>query len=266
MCLVVAALGQSARWPLVIAANRDEFHARPAAPAHWWEEGIFGGRDLQAGGTWLAVTRDGRFALLTNVREPERKDPSAPSRGALVPSLLTAEAALPDALAALTDPARGYNGFNLLAGARTNWWWGSNRGARSLALPSGRLGLSNAQLDTPWPKLVRTRAALDRWLAQDATDVEPVFAALGDRTLVQDASLPSTGVPLEWERRLSAAFITSESYGTRCSTVITVDAGGRLRFEERSFGADGEPTGTVVEAFALAREREVRGERPTLPA
>lgn len=266
MCLVVASLGGSARWPLVLAANRDEFHARPARPAHWWEEGIFGGRDLQAGGTWLAVTRDGRFALLTNVREPGRKDPAAPSRGALVPALLARDAALPDTLAALTDPALGYNGFNLLAGSRTQWWWGSNRGARVYAPGAGPLGLSNAQLDTPWPKLQRTRAALDRWLAQDAIEIEPLFAALADRTLAEDALLPSTGVSLDWERRLSAPFIVSESYGTRCSTVVTIDATGQLRFEERSFGPDGESAGTVVETFALPREQPARPRRPTLPA
>ena len=255
MCLVAAALGRSRRWPFVLAANRDEYHARPAAPAHWWAEGVFGGRDLKAGGTWLAVTRDGRFALLTNVREPERKDPSAPSRGALVPTLLTSEAPLPEALAVLTDPRLGYNGFNLLAGSTQGWWWGSNRGARARTLAPAALGLSNAQLDTPWPKLVRTRGALERWLHDDSPDVEPLFAALADRRLAEDAVLPSTGVSLEWERRLSAPFIVGENYGTRCSTVITIDAAGALRFEERSFDPRGELTGSVVETFALPRQQ-----------
>lgn len=264
MCLAIAALGRSSRWPLVLAANRDEFHARPTRPAHWWDEGIFGGRDLQAGGTWLAVTRDGRFALLTNVREPGRKDPAAPSRGALVPALLAPDAAFPATLAALTDPALGYNGFNLLAGSRTGWWWGSNRGARAFAPGAGPLGLSNAQLDTPWPKVVRTREAMERWLLQGSGDIEPLFAALADRTLAEDRLLPSTGVSLEWERRLSAAFIVGESYGTRCSTVVSIDADGQLRFEERSFGPQGEPLGTVVETFPLAREQRLS--RPTLPA
>jgi uncharacterized protein with NRDE domain len=256
MCLAVVALGAHPRYALVVAANRDEFHARAAAPAAWGEDepfvDVFAGRDLAAGGTWFAAHRNGRWALVTNVREGGRNDPAASSRGALVPQVLNA--ADPDAaFSAIEAAAQRYNGFNLLAGDAQGAQWMSNRGAGGRRLQSGLHGLSNALIDTPWPKVVGTRARLATWAAAGDPDVEPVFAALADRTRAADALLPATGVPLETERMLSSPFIVSANYGTRCSTVLTIDHMGVARFLERTFDARGEMTGAASTEFRLPR-------------
>lgn len=253
MCLAVVALDRHQRYGLVVAANRDEFHARPTAPAAWWDDSLLAGRDLEAGGTWLGVTRAGRFALLTNVREPHRVDRGAPSRGALVPEVLRDAAPVHDALARVRDRGARHNGFNLLAGDSGEAAWTSNRADGVVALAAGVHGLSNALLDAPWPKVLRIEAAVSAWLATGGDDPEPLFGALGDRRLADDAELPSTGVPLEWERVLSAPFIVSERYGTRSSTVVTVDRGGHVRFVERSFDASGNPSGEVAHHFDVER-------------
>lgn len=252
MCLAALALDVHPTYALVVAANRDEYHARPTAPAHWWEEGLLAGRDLHAGGTWLGVTRDGRFALLTNFRDPSRNDPNAPSRGALVPEVLTDAAGLDRALDRIAKRGGSYNGFNLLAGTFDHATWMSNRSDASRRLPRGSYGLSNALLDTPWPKVVWTKRALDDWIRRADHDPEPLLEALAERELAADAELPSTGVALEWERRLSSPFILSEAYGTRCSTVFTIDRQGHATFIERSFDAEGNPTGEVRESFDVA--------------
>lgn len=254
MCLAVLAFDVHPRFAVVIAANRDEFHARPCEPAAWWDEGWLAGRDLKAGGTWLGVTREGRYALLTNVRDPSRKNnPVAPSRGLLVPQVLAAAGPIPAALErARIDGAR-HNGFNLLAGTRDEAAWTSNHAERSSTLAAGLYGLSNAQLDVPWPKVERTKAVLVRWVGEGNEDPSALFAALGDRTLAPDAALPSTGVTLDWERRLSAPFIQSDAYGTRSSTVLTIDRDGDVRFIERSFDANGDTTGEVENQFRAVR-------------
>ena len=253
MCLVVVALAAHPRYSLVIAANRDEHHARAALPAHWGDRppyaGVLAGRDLEAGGTWMGVRGDGRWALVTNVREGRGGDTAAPSRGELVPDVLNATPA--SALAALERKAANYNGFNLLVGDADSATWVSNRAAGAQSLARGIHGLSNARLDTPWPKLTRTRAAMHAWAARGDDDLAPLFAALADRTRAADADLPSTGVSLEWERLLSAPFIVGDGYGTRCSTVLAVGRDGSARFVERSFDARGEATGEVAFDFAV---------------
>jgi len=249
MCLAIIAIDAHPRYSLVVAANRDEFHARPTAAAAWWDETLVAGRDLQAGGTWLGVTRAGRFAFLTNVREPHRTDRALPSRGALVPHVLRDASPPPRALAAARERGLRHNGFNLVAGTAVTAAWTSNRAERVVELAPGVHGLSNALLDAPWPKVVRTEAAVSAWLAASLDDVEPLFDALADRTIAPDAALPNTGVALDWERRLSAAFIVSDNYGTRSSTIVTIDRSGRARFVERSFAASGHPCGQVVHDF-----------------
>ena len=251
MCLVAVALDAHPRYRLAIAANRDEFHARPAAPAHWWPEGWLAGRDLDAGGTWFGVRRDGRWALVTNVREPGRRDVNAASRGELVTQALAAGALDPW----LDDAAvRGasYNGYNLLAGDASAARWQSNRRPGTTLLPPGVIALSNAGLGTPWPKVERVSAVLAAWAARADPSTDALFDALADRERAPDHALPSTGVTLEWERLLSAPFILGERYGTRCSTLLTVDRDGQARFVERSFDAAGRLNGVVDEAFALA--------------
>jgi len=251
MCLALVALDAHPRYAVVIAANRDEFHARPTAGAAWWDEGWLAGRDLVAGGTWLGVTRRGRWALLTNVREPARNDPGAPSRGALVTAVLGHSGAPDAALAAVVAGASAHNGFNLLAGDREGGHFASNR-ARGAALAApGVHGQSNATLDTPWPKIARTRDGFERWCAAGDDDAEPLFALLADTTRARDEDLPATGVPLERERALSSPFIVGEQYGTRASTVVTIGRDGRVRFVERSFDAAGRATGAARFEFDL---------------
>lgn len=251
MCLALLALAAHPRYPLVLAANRDEFHARPTAPASWWMDAFLAGRDLLAGGTWLGVRRDGRFALLTNIREPHRNNPAAPSRGSLVTALLDDDGELVETMRHVVVGATGHNGFNLLAGSHRCAVWGSNRIEGVKRLSAGVHGLSNAQLDTPWPKVERTRAAVTSWAARGDDGFEALWAALADRVLAADAGLPKTGVSLDWERILSAPFIVSETYGTRCSTIFAIDREGYARFTERSFDSAGSPSGEVDERFQI---------------
>jgi uncharacterized protein with NRDE domain len=252
MCLALLAIGAHPRYAVVIAANRDEFHARASAPAHWWDDGWLAGRDLTAGGTWLGITRTGRWALITNVREPARYDPAAPSRGALVPRLLADATPMSECIADVLAGATRHNGFNLLAGSGAEAHWASNRAAPPRTLASGVYGLSNAALDTPWPKVARTRASFSRWCASADIDLEPLFALLDDRTTAPDHELPATGIGIEKERLLSAPFIVSADYGTRCSTVLAIDCNGDTTFVERSFDSAGRTAGAVEERFRLA--------------
>ena len=254
MCLALIALDAHPAYAVVIAANRDEHHARPAAPAAWWNDGWVAGRDLSAGGTWLAATRAGRFALVTNVREPGRRDTNAPSRGALVTQVVAEAAAPADAVSNVVTAGAPYNGFNLVAGDLASACWGSNRAPGIRRLGAGIHGLSNAALDTPWPKVERSKAALAAWCERSSNDADALFAMLGDRGIAPDAELPATGVPLEWERRLSAPFIVGDDvgYGTRSSTVVMLGRDGNARFVERTFDSAGNPVGEVDLRFALA--------------
>jgi uncharacterized protein with NRDE domain len=255
VCLALFALDAHPLFALVVAANRDEYHARPAAPAAWWSQGWLAGRDLAAGGTWFGVTHTARWAFVTNVREPSRNDPSAPTRGALVPAVL--EDAMPPSrsVARVVAGATACNGFNLVAGSGEDACWGSNRVPAVRALTSGIYGLSNAALDTPWPKVARTKAALAEWCARAVSDPDPLFAILGDNTAASDRELPVTGISRERERLLSAPFIVSADYGTRCSTVLTIDRDGDAHFLERTFDPRGTTVGEVDQRFPVVRER-----------
>lgn len=244
MCLILLAHDAHPRHRLVVAANRDEFYERPAAPAGWWEDApeVLAGRDLRGGGTWLGVTRAGRFAAVTNFRETVPPAPDAPSRGHLVGGFLRGRSA-PDAyLRALAGRADGYAGFNLLVGEGDELRYFGNRGGAERRLAPGVYGLSNALLDTPWPKVERGRAGLAAALAGDGdVDPEALFRVLWDAEPAPDARLPDTGVGLERERMLSSPFIRGPEYGTRASTVLLVGRDGRVRFVERTVtpGADG---------------------------
>lgn len=251
MCLAVVALDVHPDYTAVVVANRDEFHARAALPAQWWPEGFLAGQDLTAGGTWLGVTRSGRWAFLTNVREPERKDPAAPTRGTLVTRVLAAPEPATAALQTIVTAAAAYNGFNLMAGDGPRAAWCSNRAPEPRPLPPGVHGISNAALDTPWPKVVATRAAVRAWCAAGERNPGALFDALAVRTIAPDHALPHTGVTLDWERRLSAPFIVSAEYGTRCSTVILLGRDGQATFEERSFDPAGALTDVARYTFTF---------------
>jgi uncharacterized protein with NRDE domain len=242
MCLILVAWCSCPGHPLVVAANRDEFHARPSAPfASWQAPGLFAGRDLQAGGTWLGLDRRGRFAAVTNVREGKAE--AAPySRGQLPVDFLTGTATPLDFCTHLDGAA--YGGFNLLAGDLATLAYCSNRGDDAQLLAPGIYGLSNHRLDTPWPKLTAARTAFAAATRQ-APDFAALFALLADRSRPSDEELPSTGVPFAWERLLSSIFIADGMYGTRASTVLAVAADGSFRGEEHSFGPYGVPSGSV---------------------
>ncbi len=230
MCLIVFAWQLVQGTPLVAVGNRDEFYDRPAAPASWWEDfpDVFAGRDLRSGGTWLGVTRSGRFAAVTNVRNPDLLRPGAPTRGALVSNFLTGTASARTYVSEIKAKAEDFSGFNLLVGDGDELIWYSNAGAddkrNGKPLTPGFYGLSNALLDTPWPKVIRTKAQFASLLCQDAPD-EAYFDMLSDTTRATDCRLPKTGVPLEIERMLSPVCIASPNYGTRVSTVVRIRAG-----------------------------------------
>jgi len=255
VCLALIARDAHPAYAVVIAANRDEHHARAAAPAAWWTQGWIAGRDLVAGGTWLAVTRAGRFAFVTNVREAGLRDLNAPTRGTLVTRVVADSQVPAKSTADIIASAAAYNGFNLIAGDLSSACWGSNRYAGVRELGPGIHGISNASMDAPWPKVLRSKAALGAWCASSTSNIETLFAVLGDRTVAPDAQLPATGVSLEWERRLSAPFIVGEEvgYGTRCSTIVLFGRDGDARFVERTFDAAGNPIGDVDLHFELAR-------------
>jgi uncharacterized protein with NRDE domain len=238
MCLILIAYRTHPRYDLLVAANRDEFHDRPTAPLAFWDDSpqVLAGRDLKEGGTWLGITRAGRFAALTNYRDPSRVLPNAPSRGRLVSDYLQGAESAHHYLDRLMARADGYNGFNLLLGDAEGLYYCSNRAGGVRALPPGLYGLSNHLLDTPWPKLERGRRALGRLLdhGSDPTP-EALLDMLADRTPAPDAELPHTGVPLEWERWLSPIFIDAPGYGTRSSTVLLADGGGRARMVETTW-------------------------------
>src|ERR1700678_2546779 len=250
MCLVVIIWSVHPRYPCLVAANRDEFHARPDATPGWWPDhpAILAGRDLEAGGTWLGLTRTGRFAALTNYRGPEQRRAQAPSRGALVTSLLESGASVADSLAHLQSVGAGYNGFNMIFsdGERLGIYE-SVRG-RGRELGPGIYGLSNHLLDTPWPKVQNAKSRL-RAALSDITDTAPLLALLRDDSPAPDARLPQTGVSLEWERLLSSAFVRAPDYGTRCSTIIRIESRGRAYFEEWSWSPGGSDIGKVSMQF-----------------
>lgn len=246
MCLILLAWEKHPRWRLVAAANRDEFHARPTAAADWWADApqVLAGRDLKEGGTWLGVTRSGRFAAVTNVREPQLYRVGAPSRGHLVGNFLISRAPSLGYGAGLMPIAGAFNGFNLLMTDGVSLAYYSNRDTGMRPLPPGIYGVSNHLLDTPWPKVVRGKEDLKAALAEDDADAieARLFESLARRDPAPDGELPSTGVGVERERALSRAFIVTPEYGTRSSTVVLMGRDGEVRFVERTTtlpGADG---------------------------
>lgn len=246
MCLAAFSLLQNERYPFVLASNRDEFFERATAPMHWWQDtqpAVLAGRDLDAHGTWLGLTANGRLALLTNIRNPKTHRDDAATRGTLVPGWLQAQTSF-EAFWAAHDPAH-YNGFNLVAldFARADFTYASSAHPQPRTLSPGLYGLSNAELDTPWPKVQALKQAVEHAVqtaAQTSDLIEPLLAALADTRLAPDEQLPSTGVSLEAERALSAAhvYLPDRHYGTRCSTLVICErlpGGLKTTVLERSF-------------------------------
>ncbi len=238
MCLIVFAWQVIPGMPLIAAGNRDEFYDRPASAAGWWDDypQVFAGRDLQGGGTWLGVTRDGRFAALTNIRAPSERREDAPSRGVLVANYLAGEMNAEEYVAEIVSQDDRFNGFNLLVGDRDRLIWFSNRGQADVRngkpLAPGIYGLSNGLLDTPWPKVVRTKAQFASLLCQGASE-DAYFEMLTDTARASDCRLPKTGVDVELERMLSAVCIESPTYGTRVSTLVRLHDSNAAVLSER---------------------------------
>ena len=253
MCLIYIAHRVDPFYRLVVAANRDEYHQRPTAPAAWWDGagGILAGRDLQAGGTWMGITRGGRFAAITNYRDPARHRAEAASRGYLVSGFLGGSDAALDYLTRIAREGDRYNGFSLLVHDGATLAFYSNRGGAPEIVPPGVHGLSNHLLDEPWPKVEQGKLDLLGMLARGAPTPGGLLGLLDRREPEAHPALPDTGVGAGRERALSARFILDSRYGTRCSTIILLDAAGEVLFRERSFDAAGEPRGDEVYSFRV---------------
>src|ERR1700733_13144535 len=251
MCLILVAWRAHTDYPLVLAANRDEFHARAAAPAAWWPQpDILAGRDLSAGGTWLGVARDGRFAALTNYRDPAIAQRDAPSRGELVPATLASALPVQQRLQQLRRTGGNYNPFNLIFSDGEQLAVFESVAGDGRVLQPGVYGLSNHLLDTPWPKVRHAKSRLEAAL-REMPDTAPLLALLRDDRPAPDYELPRTGLSIEWERLLSSAFVRAGDYGTRCSTIIRIDARGRAYFDEWSWDSVGAAGGNESRQFQL---------------
>ena len=247
MCILFIAVKQHPDHPLIIAANRDEFHARMTSPSHSWHDKpeMFAGRDEQAGGTWMGIHGSGRIAALTNIRAPQRERMDVKTRGELVVNALETN----DDTAFLTtlrNTANDYNGYNLVYGSATELSVFNSHSLEHHPLTQGVYGLSNASLNTPWPKVQMGVKSLNRACQQSGQlDVEDLFSILHNRETASDEDLPDTGIAKPWEKMLSSIFICSADYGTRSSTILTVNNAGKINWQERSYDANGIETGRV---------------------
>ncbi|MGB2818581.1 MAG: NRDE family protein [Burkholderiaceae bacterium] len=267
MCLLVFAWRSHPDYPLILVGNRDEFYARRTRPAAWWGQAVslLAGHDEEAGGTWLGITRRGRFAALTNVRAPTERNPHAPSRGALVLSALQAPVTGGDWLETQAPKTSAFNGFNLLVGdvlphegaeASALHYYSNRLEQAPASLAPGIYGLSNGFLDTPWPKVTRAVGAFACTVA-DKVELETLVRLMEPRDEARDSELPATGVPLDWERALSAIQIRANGYGTRTTTVLTVRNDALVTYFERTFDA-GDPERWTDRHFEFMVDRETR--------
>ena len=243
MCLVVFAWQSHPDYRLVLAANRDEFHARPAEELHWWPDRteVLAGRDLRAGGTWLAAGKAGRFATVTNYRETQAPRSGSASRGRLVADFVDSRVAPRDYLAAIEGQA--YAGFSLLCADRDELGYVSNRGDKLTMLEAGIYGLSNASLDTPWPKLVRTRSALAKMIKEQELNESSLIRLMADSTPARVADIRQDGMSFDFAKAVSAPFIRTEEYGTRCTSVLLWDYDDRIVLSEVRFDSEGRKSG-----------------------
>ncbi|MBT5219799.1 MAG: NRDE family protein [Woeseia sp.] len=243
MCLVVFAWQVHPKFPLVIAANRDELHSRPTQALHWWadEPTLLGGRDLQAGGTWFSVARNGRIATVTNYRESHTRQSSRRSRGELVTQFLTGEKSPNDY--ASNIPIDNYAGFNLLVADQNELCYLSNRGDAPKTLEPGIYGLSNASLDTPWWKLEQTRTTLEKLIAGNRVNETTLLRMMANKEKAPVDDVPAGPLPFEIGRALTAPFIVTPEYGTRCTSILLRHQNGQIAVTERRFDARGKSTG-----------------------
>lgn len=243
MCLILLSYDMHPVYRMVFAANRDEYYDRPTGALTFLDDApdILAGRDFKKNGTWLGVTRTGRFAAITNFREPDFQISNAPSRGLLVRDFLAVKDSPKSYLEYVKSIGHKHNGFNLLIGDRSELFYFSNRGNNIQRLKPGLYGLSNHLLDTPWPKITKGKSDLEKLLVgNEKIEIEDIFSILKDKSYPPDNMLPDTGVGLSWERILSPLFITSKFYGTRSSSIVLMERNGKITFVERTFIPDGE--------------------------
>ncbi|HUU49435.1 MAG TPA: NRDE family protein [Nitrospinota bacterium] len=254
MCLILFSYKTHSNYRLILAANRDEFYDRPTAPAAFWDDApdLLGGRDLRHGGTWLGITKSGRIALVSDFRDPAAKKKDAPSRGLLVSNFLKGQEKPIDYLKKITHKACQYNGFNLILGDKSQLYYYSNRNKKAQEISPGVYGLSNHLLDTPWPKVEKSKKAFTYLLSKkEKISPESIFKILADTTKPDDKSLPNTGVGLERERILSPIFISSPDYGTRSSTILLIDEENHVTFIEKVFDSKSNQPKTKKYEFGI---------------
>lgn len=254
MCVIAFAWNAHPRWRLLLIGNRDEAHARPSAPLQRWDAApdLIAGRDLEAGGTWMGVREPDRACVVTNVRDPRAAKDRA-SRGWLVTDFLQGGDSAAHHAAAMAPIATRYRPFNLLLfDAEAARFVSNDPGVRARTIADGVHGLSNGDLDAPWPKVRRVTSRLQDWLASREEDFAPLFAAFTDETRAPDESLPDTGVGIELERTLSPVFVRGERYGTRATTLIALARDGGGIIEEHRFGPDGVAEGQTALRFGAA--------------
>jgi uncharacterized protein with NRDE domain len=240
MCLILFAYKAHPKYKLVIAANRDEFYARPTLPAHFWSENgnILAGKDLEAGGTWLGISKTRKISLLTNYRDLSNIKANAPSRGHLVSNFLESDTDAKTYLKKIEESGDQYNGFNIISGDWNDLFYYGNYQKGVHEIKPGIHGLSNALLDTEWPKVTKGKRELEAILKGDGFLDETLFELLYDNELAADEKLPETGVGYEKEKMLSPKFIKSPNYGSRCSTVLIVDNNDNATFSERTYSPE----------------------------
>lgn len=240
MCLIVFANKILDDYKLIFAANRDEFYNRPSEQAEFWNEypDLLAGKDLQAGGTWMGITKQGRFAAITNFRDLKNHRNDAPSRGNLTLDFLIDNISPEEYYNKLKPTLNNFNGFNLILGTVDELFYFSNKIEGLKKLKSGIHGISNAILDTPWPKVEKSKRQLQHLIEQKNIHPWEILNLLDDTSLAKDEELPDTGVGLELERMLSPIFIKSKEYGTRSSTIVTVDKNNNVRFVEKAYFAN----------------------------
>lgn len=260
MCILFIAHQQRQDYPLIIAANRDEFYERPSAPADFWPQHphVLAGKDLRAGGTWMGVSHNGAIAALTNIRAPQHNKDDAKSRGELVSQWLKQNpSGTGNDMEMFSDQLRQdrqhFNGYNLVFGYPHQLQVYNNHTDNLHPIENGVFGLSNADINTPWPKVEQGTNALSDYVTHsNQINPEDLFSILRHDNQAPDHLLPQTGVPHEWEKALSSIFITMPTYGTRTSTLVMVDNKGHLNWFERTFNAQGEATQTNGFAFDIA--------------
>lgn len=254
MCILFIAVKQHPQYPLIIAANRDEFHQRPTAISDYWKEhpALLAGRDLTALGTWMGINTNGRIAALTNIRAPGTDKKDAVTRGELVTNFLISNQSASKYLNKLQNTHQNYNGYNLLFGQYDNLRVYNSFENTTHTLEAGVYGLSNASLNSPWPKLDAGRSALANYCQHaDILSHEHLFELLTNKRAAKDEDLPQTGISIEWERMLSSIFIQSDDYGTRSSTILLINKDKHAYWEERTFNSKADLTHKQVFEFDI---------------